>query len=153
MEYKKNKKYASSIRFSEDAKYERPKETITDTLQTSEEMRKKLDGYARITNIDLIPLHTHIRYITWKDGKERFTLGGKLRKVHPKYVVLYNQKFSWSVQRIHYGRDNKPVYETIFFNKLSEIENCKITLRKQQNELNEIKNENVTLKDSLRKFH
>ncbi len=50
------------------------------------EMRRKLEGYGRVTDIDSIPKNTHIRYITWKNGKERFTLGGKLRKVMPKYI-------------------------------------------------------------------
>lgn len=148
-QYRQTRNYTKPI--SKDESYERPKQTITDMLQSSEEIRRKLQGYARVTDLDTIPLNTHVRYITWKNGKERFTLGGKIRKIDPRYVVLYNENFSWSVQRKHYDSNKKVVFETVFFNKLSEVERCKIALVKQQQELEAMKKENEKLRISLMK--
>lgn len=149
-EASKSSSSAPTRRISQDNTYERPEQTITDMLQSSDEIRRKLNGYARVTNIDSIPLNTHVRYITWKNGKERFTLGGKIRKIDPRYVVLYNQNFSWTVQRKHYSSSGKEVvFETVFFNKLSEVDRCKIALVKQQEELESVKKENEKLRRSL----
>lgn len=136
-------------RITEDDKYKRPETTITDMLQTSEEMRKKLDGYGRVTDIESISIGTHIRYITWKNGKERFTLGGKLRKVTPKYIVLYNNNFSWTVQRKHNDSSGRLIFETVFFNKMTEVDRCKIALVRQQEEIEALKKENQELRRRL----
>ena len=141
-----NHKKTYTTRLTEDENYERPEQTITDLLQSSAEMRRKLEGYGRVTDIDSIPKHTHIRYITWKNGKERFTLGGKLRKVMPKYIVLYNNNFSWSVQREHFDKEGNIVFTTVFFNKMREVDRCKIALIRQQEELEEQKKENKKLR-------
>jgi len=138
-------------RISQDDTYKRPEMTITDMLQTSEEMRRKLEGYGRVTDIDSISNGTHIRYITWKNGKERFTLGGKLRKVTPKYIVLYNSNFSWTVQRKHYDSAGNIVFETVFFNKMTEVDRCKIALVRQQEEIDALKKENKQLKKMLQR--
>lgn len=140
----------STRRITEDDEYERPEQTITDLLQTSAEMRRKLEGYGRVTNIESIPINTHIRYITWKNGQERFTLGGKLRKVMPKYIVLYNNNFSWSVQREHFDKKGNIIFTTVFFNKLTELDQCKIALVRQQEELEAEKQENKRLREILR---
>lgn len=141
---RKRKVYTQKL--TNDKDYERPKETITDMFQTSAEIRKKLDGYGRVESIDSVPLGTHIRYITWKDGKERFTLGGKLRKVDPRYVVLNTDNFSWCVQRKHFDSKKKLLFETIFFKKLTQNDMYKIALVKQQEEIQKLKAENALLK-------
>lgn len=143
-----NKQNSKTRRLTEDKEYKRPSKTITDTLQTNEEIRRKLDGYARVTDLESIPLGTHLRYITWKNGKERFTLGGKLRKVDPRYVILYNNNFSWSVQRKHFD-GKKLVFETVFFNKMTDLDKCQIALIRQQEELDKMKKENTKLKRKL----
>lgn len=144
MPQSKNRR-VSTKKLTED-EYKRPKETITDMFQTSVEIRKKLDGYGRVESIESVPIGTHIRYITWKDGKERFTLGGKLRKVDHRYVVLYTETFSWCVQRKHFDSKNKLLFETIFFKKLTENDVCKIALMKQQEEIQKLRAENARLK-------
>ena len=128
--------------------YDRPQITLTDTLQTNAAMNEKLENYTRVDDVDDIALNTHVRYVTWKDGKQRFCLGGLLTKKHSKYVVLSNGTFSWSVQRYHWENadDEQPIFETAFFRILSkkeqqekeivekdkEIERLKALIRSQQ---------------------
>ena len=117
--------------------YQRPKKTYTDTLQTNEGMKEKLKNYVQVDDVEDININTHVRYVTLKEGKQRFCLGGLLRKIHPKYVVLSNGTFSWSVQRYHYGddTDSEPSFETVFFRILSKQEQQQQQIEDQQQEL------------------
>lgn len=99
------------------ANYERPKITYTDTLQNKQSMKQKLKNYTRADDIDNVPLHTHIRYVSLdKKFKQVFRTGGILIKKHAKYIKLSNGKVQWSVQRFHY-RDGQtePIFKTVFF--------------------------------------
>ena len=87
------------------SKYDRPKKTYTDTLQTNKAMSEKLVGYVRVDDIDYVPLNTHVRYVTYREGKQVFRLGGLLKFKHPKYVRLSNGTNHWSVQREHLNKD------------------------------------------------
>lgn len=118
------------------SKYDRPQVTYTDTLQTNANMNEKLQNYERVEDIDDVPINTHVRYVTMKNGKQRFCLGGFLIKIHKKYVILSNGRQSWSVQKYHWednnnqigGTDNdndsntEPIFETTFFKILSSKE-------------------------------
>jgi hypothetical protein len=121
--------------------YQRPKKTYTDTLQTNAAMKEKLKNYVQVDDIEDVNITTHVRYVTLKDGQQRFCLGGLLRKIHPKYVVLSNGTFSWSVQRYHYGNDNdsEPGFETVFFRILSKQEQQQHIIEEQQKELEQLK--------------
>jgi len=117
------------------SKYDRPEITYTDTLQTNANMNEKLQNYERVEDIEDIPLNTHVRYVTMKNGKQRFCLGGFLIKRYKKYVILSNGRQSWSVQRYHWEDNNsqnnyqtggtdddsntEPFFETTFFKILS----------------------------------
>ena len=77
--------------------YKRPESTITDSKQTNEKMEEMLHDYVRIGekygnyhSIDDVPLQSHVRYVTLKDRKPRFCLGGFIKKIYPEYVVLTN---------------------------------------------------------------
>lgn len=139
------------------SKYDRPQITYTDTLQTNASMKEKLQNYERVEDIEDVPLNTHVRYVTIKDGKQRFCLGGFLIKIHKKYVILSNGRQSWSVQRYHWEENNssnnyqtggtdddsntEPFFETTFFKILSPKEiNEKIIKEKNEEilRLNEI---------------
>lgn len=122
--------------------YQRPKKTYTDTLQTNLAMKEKLKNYVQVDDVEDININTHVRYVTLKDGQQRFCLGGLLRKIHPKYVVLSNGTFSWSVQRYHYSdeTDSEPVFETVFFRILSKQEQQQQLIDAQQEELNQLRN-------------
>lgn len=87
-------------RLTKDTGYIRPKKTLQDTM-SKEEIKEKLQGYKKVTDITNIVIGTHLRYFTrGKDKKEVFRLGGFLTKFGEdyKYVVLSNGQLSWSVQ-------------------------------------------------------
>ena len=120
--------------------YERPKVTFTDTLQSNDKMKEKLQNYIRVDDIDDVSLNTHLRYVTLKDGEQRFCLGGLLKKKHNKYVVLSNGTFSWSVQRYHFNEeDDEPIFETAFFRILSKEEQQGDLIEKQSQEIEKLK--------------
>tara|TARA_Y100000590_G_scaffold202423_1_gene229909 strand:+ start:2140 stop:2817 length:678 start_codon:yes stop_codon:yes gene_type:complete len=100
----------------------RPKITLTDTLQSTSAMREKLKNYIRVNNIDDVRLGTHVRYVTWKNGKQRFCLGGILKEVHSAYVKLANKSFHWSVQKQHFDNNRTIIFNTVFFRVLSKSE-------------------------------
>lgn len=104
--------------------YDRPEITYTDTLQTNAHMNEKLKNYVRVDDVEDIPLYTHVRYVNYKNGKQRFCLGGIITKIHKKYVILSNGTYSWSVQRYYWAdnNDDEPSFETAFFRILSENE-------------------------------
>ena len=80
---------------------------------------KRLENYERVDDIDDVPINTHVRYVTLdKDKKQLFRLGGLLKIVDPRYVMLSNGRHTWSVQRYHFADDastQEPIFETIFW--------------------------------------
>ena len=118
-------------------KYNRPKETYTDKLQTTKAMQEKLKNYSRVESVDTVPLKTHIRYVTWKNGKKRFCLGGFLIEKHEEYVKLTNNSLNWCVQKNHY-ENNKLVWKTVFF-KNKSYKSDKEIINKQKRDLNDYK--------------
>lgn len=94
--------------------YKRPDMTKTDKL-TSDNIRDLLEDYNEFKSFADVPLNTHIRYFSLKNGKQVFRTGGFLlnKTGYPDYVVLSsgqkdNAK-SWSVQ----------IKDTTFFKKMS----------------------------------
>ena len=128
------------------SKYDRPKKTYTDTLQTNKAMSEKLIGYVRVDDIDYVPLNTHVRYVTYREGKQVFRLGGLLKFKHPKYVRLSNGTNHWSVQREHLNKSGEVLFETIFFRILSKQERAEKALEAQNSELEKLREENARLK-------
>lgn len=121
-------------RLGSDTDYKRPKRTITDSLQTRENILKKLEGYTQVEHVSNLPIGTHVRYITWKNNAQRFCTGGWIRKIHEDYVVLESKRFSWSVQRFHY-KNKKKIFTTLFFKKQSKFELYEHALKQQQIEI------------------
>jgi len=122
--------------------YERPKQTLTDTLQTNERMKEKLQNYVRVDDIDDVNINTHVRYVTLKDGVQRFCLGGLLIKKFSKYVILSNGTYSWSVQKFHWEQedDDEPTFDTVFFKVLSKQERQENIIKKKDEEIQKLKN-------------
>ena len=91
--------------------YERPKTTFTDNLD-KEEVEKKLEDYQKVEDLTKVPLGTHLRYFTKKDGELVFRMGGVLKANTglPKFVILKNAlNVEWSVQ----------VADSIFYKKMT----------------------------------
>lgn len=136
---------------------------------TNEEIEELLEDYKEVDNdeINSIPLNSHLRYYTLKNEngniKKLFRMGGFLsnKDNSSEYIILTNNKNSWSVQiknSIIYRKMNlqeiKDEYEEIIDDKDEEIENLKKSINKIISEKDlvidtEIKNE---LKSELSKY-
>lgn len=140
MEGFKKYHYRSERKSIVDCPYDRPEITAQDTMQTQEEMEKRLVDYERVTNIENVKKGSQIRYVTMdKEGNQAFRVGGKLIKVEPEYIMLTNGRMYWSVQRYHYenedhDEDDEPIFETIFWRKISKVEKLTAEL-KEKNKL------------------
>jgi hypothetical protein len=116
-----------------DSDYKRPVLTYTDKL-SKKEIESLLLDYEKVDDITLIPTGTHLRYFENKDGELKFRLGGTLtiKTGLPDYLILSNNKVSWSVQ----------VKNTLFFRRITikEIkEEYEEKLLKKEKELNELR--------------
>ena len=131
--------------------YKRPPQTYTDKL-SREDVVDKLNGYKKVDDIIKVPLGTHLRYFKkLETGKDKFCMGGFLHKNTgiPNYVILKNDKSSWTVQ----------LNTATFFRKMSnteimdEYEDKLDELQKKydsQKSLNkELKKENKTLQKEI----
>merc|ERR1712166_1236931 len=68
---------------------------------STQEIKDKLKEYTRIDDISKINIGTHLRYFTVEsNGNKLFRLGGFLNKMNLNdgYIVLGNNKITWSVQ-------------------------------------------------------
>ena len=117
--------------------YTRPKITYTDTIQDIEKIRKLVKDYDRVENIDNVPLGTFVKYVTLKDNKQRFCIGGRLYKKHKDYVILAGVNNSrFSVQRYHWKKNadktkDQPIFITIFWKSKFDCNNVNVKKLKQ----------------------
>lgn len=116
-------------------------------LLTPAQIKDKLKDYVR-TDIEDIPIHTHVRYfaVNPKTKQPQFRIGGTITKKFKDYVVLSNGQLTWSVQK----------KTSIFFKKM-EYEEIKTeveddVLQKYQKKINDLKNENLELKNTLKEL-
>ena len=131
-------------RMSNDS-YKKVGRSYQDNL-TPDEIKKKLEDYKLVKDIDDVGLNTHLRYfmIDEKTGKKHFRLGGFLTKNENDYIVLSNGQLSWSVQKNN----------STFFQKLSnseikeEVENKLI--KKYEKTIIALNNENTKLKNVIK---
>lgn len=140
----------NNIRLNDD-NYKKPEKTITDLIQTREAIDEKLMNYEEIepNDLNILPKNVHISYITYDqdNNMELYRLGGYLRKVADKYIVLAGKgNKTFSVQREIYDKynKNKLLYITRFFAKKRE---------NNKNSLN-ISNQNqnsASIREELRK--
>ena len=133
-----------TTRLSRDTNYNK-KKSYQETL-SPDEIKKKLDEYRQIEDIDNISLNTHIRYFTInpQNNTKQFRLGGFLTKIEPEYIILSNGKLSWSVQL-----KNSILFEKMTFTDLKEELVNKIS-KKFEKEINELTDENTKLKNTLK---
>ena len=110
------------------------------------EIKKKLEEYQQVDEIDDVKIGTHLRYFTFNPstGKKQFRLGGFLSKLDKDYIVMNNGQFSWSVQKD----------KTVFFKKLSfgdlKEELIEKISKKYEKKIIELSEENVKLKNALK---
>ena len=141
-------------------KYIRPEITYTDTIQSREKMKKLLEDYTKIENIDEIPLGTFIKYITLKNNKPRLCIGGRLYKKHKDYIMIKGRNHViFSVQKYHWStyankEEDDPIFITMFWkSKLDKnailIKQLKNTIISLEQENKKVKKENSMLKKQL----
>ena len=110
------------------------------------EIKKKLEEYQQVDEIDDVKIGTHLRYFTFNPstGKKQFRLGGFLSKTDKDYIIMNNGEFSWSVQKD----------KTVFFKKLSfgdlKEELIEKISKKYEKKIIEITEENIKLKNALK---
>ncbi len=144
---RRQKKYTQNLNNSN---YKRPVGgTKTDRMQTTKDMKKKLKDYELVKDIDNVPYNTHIRYVTWKDGTQKFRIGGKLIKKERDYIKLANNDFHWSVQKKHYDQSGVEVFKTVFFKKISQDQINRQIISEMQREIERLKKENQYLRHKL----
>ena len=103
--------------------YKRPKKTYTESIQNKKSMKEKLENYERAENVDDIELERHVRYISLDETKKQvFRTGGLLIRKETDFVQLSNGRQKWSVQRYHYDDSGEPIFETVFFYRISQKE-------------------------------
>lgn len=130
-------------RLSQSSDYERPKKTITESIQTKKDIEEQLKNYEEVSQDDLnfLNKNTHLRYISYdkKNKKEIFRFGGFLMKVDKEYLILSGKdNLTFSVQR--YTRNDKKniIHTTRFFKKIKESEYLKSQLDETINQSNDI---------------
>lgn len=114
----------SDYTYESSESYVKTKSNFHDRLQSKEAMLKKLENYERVDDIEDVPMNTHIRYVTLdKNKKQVFRVGGLLKYVEERYIMLNNGSFSWSVQRYHYADEesDEPIFETIFWKCMTPV--------------------------------
>ena len=140
------------IRITKTTNYKRPKKTIQDLLQDDKSVHEHLKNSVRIDNIDHIDINSHIRYVTYKNGKQLFRLGGFLKIIKPEYIVLSNRKVSWSVQKSHYDKNNQIIFETVFFKKENKEDQYIATIKKQEIIIQKLTNKYTLLNKKFMKI-
>lgn len=130
--------------------YQRPKKTLTDTLQNPEAIQQKLEGFVEVEDVDNLDEGSFLRYIKYdtKTKREKFVLGGILLRVYPKFLIIKGKgDGTFSAQRFTEKKDGS-IYQTRFFKKLNNEEKLKIQLSEMQKKANEIITE---LEDTIEK--
>ncbi len=119
-----------STRLSMSKDFVRPKQTVTDLLQTKTNIEDQLKDFDEIQSDEIVyvPINSQLRYLSYdkKNKKELYRFGGLLRKVEKEYVILAGKEgMTFSVQR--YTRNDKGdiIHKTRFFKKKKPEEKIK----------------------------
>lgn len=124
-------------------KFKKTGNTVQDNL-TQEDIDILLEEYNEIDNIYQLKPGIHVRYYTTLTNKQNiekklFRMGGTIVKVdfEKKYIVLSNQKITWSVQL----NDKNIIYKKMTTEEIKEF---------YENELNSVETEQQHIKSSYK---
>ena len=125
--------------------YKDGNKSYQDSLSPAD-IKKKLEEYKQVDNINDVNIGTHLRYFTFNPstGQKQFRLGGFLSKLDKDYVVMNNGELSWSVQK-----DKTVFFKKLSFNDLKEEMIEKIS-KKYEKKITELTEENIKLKNTLK---
>jgi len=106
-------------------------------------IRKELDGYEEVEIPYDFERGCSIKYITLKGDDESFYLGGEFQNLGNDCIILKNNNKTWSVPLVKRNKDGTIKYQSRFFIKEKENEECdkklnelKETINYQQNIIN-----------------
>jgi hypothetical protein len=110
------------------------------------EIKKKLEEYQQVDDIDDVKIGTHLRYFTFNPstGKKQFRLGGFLSKLDQDYIIMNNGQLSWSVQK-----EKSVFFKKLSFGELKEELIEKIS-KKYEKKIVDLVEENSKLKSTLK---
>ena len=116
---------------------------------STQEIKDKLKEYTRIDDISKINIGTHLRYFTVEsNGNKLFRLGGFLNKMNLNdgYIVLGNNKITWSVQI-----KTSIIYKKMDYRELKKKIERKLKAKYLQ-KIIELQKENMNLKKSIKEI-
>lgn len=125
------------------------KKKNTSTKLSEKEIVQKLKEYTRVSDITTVPIGTHLRYFTVDSkGNKLFRLGGFLNKIvlNDGYIVLGNNKITWSVQL-----KNAIIFKKMDYNELKKKIESKVKV-KYLKKIRKLEEENENLKKSLKEI-
>tara|TARA_B110000908_G_C10265575_1_gene463560 strand:+ start:6309 stop:6728 length:420 start_codon:yes stop_codon:yes gene_type:complete len=125
------------------------KKKVIKNQLTDKEIKERLKEYIYVEDISKVNIGTHLRYFTIdKNGNKLFRLGGFLNKINmnDKYVVLGNNKLTWSVQM-----KTSKFYKKMSYRELKKKIERKLTI-KFLKKIQELQKENDNLKNSLKEL-
>ena len=110
------------------------------------DIKKKLEEYQQVDDIDDVKIGTHLRYFTFNPstGKKQFRLGGFLSKLDKDYIIMNNGQLSWSVQK-----EKSVFFKKLSFGELKEELIEKIS-KKYEKKIVDLVEENSKLKSTLK---
>ena len=114
-------------------------------------IKKKLKGYQEISDVFDIDYHTHIQYISLKNGSEYFYEGGIYNGMGENYVTLKQKNRQWTVPISIKDKEGKQIYKTRFFQKINNDETNTSDIPYEeiiQNQQNIIETMTIQLKQS-----
>ena len=124
------------------------KKTVKNTL-SNDQIKERLKEYKLVEDISKVNIGTHLRYFTIKpDGSKLFRLGGFLNKINLNdgYIVLGNNKITWSVQI-----KTSKFYKKMTYRELKKKIEAKINT-KYLKKIKELIEENNRLRKSLKEI-
>lgn len=116
---------------------------------SDDDIKDKLKEYTIVDDITKVDIGTHLRYFSIDDkGNKLFRLGGFLNKVNFKdgYIVLGNNKITWSVQI-----KTSEFYKKMSYNEIKQKVEIKVK-SKYLKKLQLLQEENTNLKNALKEI-
>ena len=107
-------------------------------------INKELNGFEEVESVYDIHSNAYVKYLTLKDNREAFYLGGVYLKMGDNKIYLYNGGNTWCIP-LFYKRKNASIYyRTRLFIKDNRINNVidaselQSTIDKQQDIINKL---------------
>jgi len=142
--------------------YNRQDKNKTEECQNTADINEKLKDCVELSDeeVSYLKPNQFVRYITLKDGKEMFRLGGCVERVDPDYVILKGANgITFPVKRKIPYNNGQNTYITHFYKKLNKydilndnIKKMTETIDKKDEEIQLLKNTITEMKETIFKL-